>query len=214
LIVVISIMPTGASWAGSITYTVNYDNRSGIPPIPQFDPALGQLIDVEASVTGSDTALYFSTSPVTSATYYVAVDPVLTSGFSFIDMGESFSRATYAGFDPGPLVVTGGYSVSADLTSLLESFYGTGQIGMILIEFEKLIDISPSDAEVVLVRGFDSGTETITYNFIAPEPPGLVMAGTAGLIGLGCWLWRRKPLCETDSTIGHGVESSRPDRLT
>jgi hypothetical protein len=194
LIVLVSVTLIGSAKAGSITYTVNYNNELPIPPIPQFDPALGQLLDVEASVVGSDTALYVSTSNVTGATYYLAVNAYLLSGFSVVSIGGSMSRTTYSEFDPFRIVVTGDYSASADLTSQLEPFYGTGQIGLKLIEFADLTDVSPSGANVFAVKGFDSGTETITYNFVAPEPPGLIMAGTAALVGLGCWLRRRKAL--------------------
>jgi hypothetical protein len=84
--------------------------------------------------------------------------------------------------------------VSTDLTSQLESFYGTGQIGRALDEFAFFTELSPFGAIAFPIRGDDSGTLTITYNFIAPEPSGYIMFGTASLIGLGCWLRCRKPL--------------------
>jgi hypothetical protein len=204
LIVVVSITPIGSGWAGSITYTVNYNNELPIPPIPQFDSALGQLLNVEVSVVGSDTGLYLATPTVTSATYYLAVDVDLiipSNGFSVVTLpvGGSTTRTPYSGGDPGFLTVTGGYSVGVDLTSHLEPFYGTGQIGLSLLEFAALIDLSPSDAYASAIRGYDSGTETITYNFIAPEPPGFIMAGTAALVGLACWLRRRIPVRPTQT---------------
>jgi hypothetical protein len=187
-IVVVSLV--GSSEAGSITYTVNYTSEWGIPPIPQFDPALGQLLDVEVTIVGTDVAMYQTSPNLTSATYYLTVNAYLAS----MSVGGAMASTTYSGDLGFNLNVSADYFSSVDLTSQLEPFYGTGQLFLKLIEFAGLAELSPSDAFAFGIRGFDSGTETITYNFVAPEPPGVIMAGTAALIGLGCWLRRRKAL--------------------
>jgi hypothetical protein len=197
LIVVVSISSIGPGRAGSITYTASYSAHSGGPVIPQFDSALGQLLDVEATVTGSLTEWFQAYPTFASATYFLGAQVDLTrepSGFSFVTLGVSNSSTTYSGSLPGLLIVTGDYAVSTVLTSQLEPFYGTGQIGLVVFLFPFLSEVSPSGSIFGPIEAFGSGTETITYNFVVPEPHGLIMAGTAALVGLACWLRRRMPV--------------------
>jgi hypothetical protein len=193
LFVVVSITAMGTGRAGSITYTANFSNRLPPPAVPQFDPAFGQLVDVETTVTGTIVGEFETIPTLTSATYVLTIVVYLTnepSGFPFVELGLSKSSTTYSGSLTDPLFVSGGFSVSTDLTSQLGPFYGTGQVGLALSGAQALTDLSPAGAFAHSIGGSYSGNETITYNFVAPEPPGVIMAGTAALIGLGCWLRR------------------------
>jgi hypothetical protein len=175
---------------------VNFNNRLPIPAIPQFDPALGQLLDVQATVTGDFSVEFQSTSTLTSVTSVFSVLVSLTrepSGFPFVVLGGSRSSTTYTGGLGNPFFVEGGFSVSNDLTTQLDPFYGKGQIGLSLDVNQSLTDLVPVGSHASPITGSSSGTETITYTFTAPEPAGVIMAGTAALFGLACWLRHRMP---------------------
>ena len=197
LVVIVSVSAIGQTTAGSITYTANFSDRLPPPAIPQFDSALGQLVDVEATVAGHISEEFETNPTLTSATYVLNVGVFLTnatSGFPFVFLGGSRSSTTYSGSLSDRLFVSGGFSAATDLTSQFGPFYGTGQIGLSFDAAGALTDIAPAGAYVYPITGSYSGTETITYHFVALEPPGATMAATASLIGLGCWLWRASVL--------------------
>jgi hypothetical protein len=197
LIALVSVSAVGPGRAGSITYTANFSNRTPPPAIPQFDSALGQLIDVEATVTGGVGGTFETIPAVTSGTYNLYVGASLTSGeggLPFVSLGAANSSTPFSGGTGGVLFLGGSFTVSRDLTSELGPFYGNKKIGLSLDVSQFLTDKIPDDAYAYLAYASGGGTLTVTYTFAVPEPPGAIMAGTAAMVGLGCWLWRRKPL--------------------
>jgi hypothetical protein len=197
LIVIISVSAFGQAYAGSITYTSPFSNRFGGPAVPQFDSSRGALLDVEATVTGFVDGVFETIPTLASATYNLYVGASLTSGeggFPFVPLGASNSSTPYTGSLSDPLFVGGAFTVFRDLTSDLGPFYGNGQIGLSLDVIQFLTDKIPEDAYAYLLYASGGGTLTVTYTFTLPEPPGVVMAGTAAVIGWGFWRWRRKPV--------------------
>jgi hypothetical protein len=197
LIAVISISVVGPASAGSITYTSTFSNRFPGPAIPQFDSALGELLEVQATVTGFVSGTFETIPAVTSATYNLRVGASLTSGeggFPFASLGVANSSTPFSGGTGGLFFLGGGFTLTRELTSEFGPFVGNGQIGLSLDVSQFLTDKIPENANAFLLFASVGGTLTVTYSFAVPEPPGVIMAGTAGLLGLGCWLWRRKLL--------------------
>ena len=161
---------------------------ASFPTIPQFDPALGQLLDVQATFTGDFSVEFEATPTLTCATFELFVGVSLArepKRFSLrLPRGHRDSSTTYTGGLGNPFFVEGGFSISNDLTTQLDPFYGKRQLGLFFDANQSLTDLVPVGSLVLPNRGSDSGTVTIIYTFTVPDPPGVVMAGTAAPFGV------------------------------
>jgi hypothetical protein len=180
-------LSTTAVEAASVTYTTTTESLMQAGSIPQFDPALGLLTEVDVRATGVGFAefVYFSTpAPATvSYTFLGRMDFI----FGNLTL-EGVGSRTYAipPFTSG-FILMGDFATSTTLTqaSQLAPFYGKGQIGVGISMFFTLVDAPPLVVPVPTNHASTgaSGTATVTYEYIPgamPEPS----SSTLAVIGL------------------------------
>jgi hypothetical protein len=184
----------GRADAASITYTAPLDSVTQPGFIPQFDPNLGTLLEVDFSATGSGGATILVNPPVTSGTYRQTWSFAFISSNTFIELPTFVDNSTFSFKTPTFFVNLGGnYDFSDSITFGLASFYGNRvfnlQIGGPGPPF--FITSPPVQQSIIGSKGATAfGTATVIYIYTISAPPSAGMAGTALLAGLGYWLRR------------------------
>jgi hypothetical protein len=191
LILVVSITAIVPGRAGSITYTANFGRMLPMPTLPGFDTSITDLDEVDFKVTGFVSGFWLSeVSPIASGTFNLDAETLLNN----VDVGFSQTAAPFS--YPAPqifLFLDATFAVDSVLTSDLSMFYAPQTMTLSLLLNYYFTDIDPGVYPVGEISSW-GGTETLTYIYGVPEPSGASMAGTASLIGLAFWLWRRMHL--------------------
>jgi hypothetical protein len=191
--VVLVIAPRAAS-AGTITetFTITLPQNAGLAlpssDIPQFDPTLGNLTEVQMSLTGQ--VVTFA-DPDDSALSNETVMPTL-------DGLEGFSSSQTFGGPGNPPLGTNTLNLSGTSTNptVLGVWTGTGNKQVFLTFGPEDPDDLPAapDITVASVDGTLSGTFTFDFTppvAATPLPAALPLFAT-GIGGLGLLGWRRK----------------------
>jgi hypothetical protein len=116
----------GRADAASVTYTTAINTLTQPGFIPQFNPDLGTLLEVDFSATGSAFAIIQVDPPVTSGTYRLAMSFLLIPHQgSLIGLGGFQSNSTFSFTTPTrEVVLSSNFDSSNSITSGLASFYG------------------------------------------------------------------------------------------
>jgi hypothetical protein len=182
--------------AASITYTVQLDSKTQPGMFPQWDGTLGPLNEVDFSATGqAGTELAVNSTDPLSGTYrddlaFALIDPKLNV-YPLADFRTtgSFSAPNASYVDIGQT-----FNVSSVIPASSQ-FLGTGMFNL-QVGYSAAIT-SPS-VFASSRSSFAVGSATVTYVYgltqAVPEPPSAVLAVTAAVVGLGCWLFRRRRL--------------------
>jgi hypothetical protein len=196
--------------AASVTYTTVADSFMQRGQVPEFDPALGLLTEVDVRASESTFALfqYLSMPEPLTVSYTFLGQIILARGHIPILVGGGARTYVVPPFTSG-FMLTDGFAADVAWTqaSLLADFYGTGQIGVGVGGFFTLVDAPTVVPDPLNHATTGSGANVaVTYVYLAgamPGPSSLTMA----VIGLAMLAAARKRPARGDRS---GIRRQHP----
>jgi hypothetical protein len=194
VIAVLCLQAMGRADAGSVTYTVPLDSKTQPGFLPQFDPALGTLTELDISATGGAGGTFDAIPDVSTVAFSQTVMFAFTSAEPpfLIGLGEVVTTSSVSFPTPtGVLDLGSGFTFNTTITSGLNSFLGTDLFNMqVGAQIAVTSTAPPAQVDERLGTSFAVGTATVTYVYV-PEPSSAVIAGTASGVILCYWLCGR-----------------------
>jgi PEP-CTERM motif len=156
------VLCAASASAGSVRY--NFIEGSPAP-----DPGTVGAFFVFASPPASATSGW-NISNVADVLDFEITDPKISTVGSYLKNGI---------LDP-PIV-------SNDGTSLDQGGYTASGPGNLIVE----VDLGPNAGQTLVLGLMEAAGDFVLAPAAVPEPSSLILAGTAALAGLGCWMRRR-----------------------